>query len=200
MQRITAADRSARVRQQIGQLRQRIESPQVISWEQVAEALRSLLAELEVAETDRARQHHELTLAREALMVERHRYRELFELAPIGYLVTDISGVVIEANPAASTMLRCSRKALKGKPLPALLQFKDRQSFRRLLQELRSQSGPRETELVLKGRTSLPRWIILAAHRDEDRPGQAPRLRWVLRDVTAQREAEEALQTSRDQG
>lgn len=199
-QKITAVERSARIRHQIDQLKARIELPDGELQVRLVDTLQSLLAELEAAELDRARQYHELTLVREALIVERHRYRELFELAPFGYLVTDASGVVLEANLAASALLRCSRKALQGKPLPSLLQFRDRKGFRQLLLELQIQRGPLETELELRPRTAAPRWIVLTGYRDErdeSRPEQPRRVRWMLRDVTGERAAEEALQAGR---
>ncbi|HBY80229.1 MAG TPA: PAS domain-containing sensor histidine kinase, partial [Cyanobacteria bacterium UBA11148] len=43
-------------------------------------------------------QNEELIVARQAIEAERQRYRELFEFAPDGYLVTDIYGLIQEAN------------------------------------------------------------------------------------------------------
>ncbi len=45
------------------------------------------LKELQMAE-------HELVAVRQTVKVERQRYQDLFELAPDGYLVTDMSGVI----------------------------------------------------------------------------------------------------------
>lgn len=59
--------------------------------------MQDLLAQLfEVRE-----QNESLLLAQETLEAERQRYRDLFEWAPDGYLVTDANGVIREANEAA---------------------------------------------------------------------------------------------------
>src|SRR5436309_2134070 len=45
------------------------------------------------------------------------RYRDLFEEAPDPYLVTDLGGVVREANRAACAALNIDHRYLVGKPL-----------------------------------------------------------------------------------
>jgi PAS domain S-box-containing protein len=49
--------------------------------------------------------------AQEALDAERRRYQELFDLAPVSYLVTDLKGRIQEANQAAIEMLRSNPQA-----------------------------------------------------------------------------------------
>jgi len=66
------------------------------------------LKELQLAE-------RELVAARETVKVERHRYQELFEFAPDGYLVTDMTGVIQEANCAAAALLNSSQQFLAGR-------------------------------------------------------------------------------------
>src|ERR671933_2398380 len=52
--------------------------------------------ELHVAQAELLQQNQELVTAREAVEAERRRYQELFELAPDGYLVTDVHGTIQE--------------------------------------------------------------------------------------------------------
>src|SRR4051812_42097315 len=68
---------------------------------ELREALESLQVhheELSVAEEELRAQVEELTAMGLALESERARYMELFELAPDGYVVTDRSGVIQQAN------------------------------------------------------------------------------------------------------
>jgi len=60
---------------------------------------------------------HRALAAREALETERQRYRDLFEFAPDGYLVTDADGTIQEANQAAALLLGVRQDFLGGKPL-----------------------------------------------------------------------------------
>jgi two-component system, cell cycle sensor histidine kinase and response regulator CckA len=100
------------------------------------EALQRTLEEVELAERELAQQNEELIAAREALEVERHRYRELFELAPDGYVISNAQGIVEEANQAAAVLLNTSATALRGKPLAVLVAPPGRQAFRSLLREV----------------------------------------------------------------
>ncbi len=74
------------------------------------------LEELHVASEELRQQNEELLAAREALEVERQRYRDLFEFAPDGYLVTDADGTIQEANQAAALLLGVRQDFLEGKP------------------------------------------------------------------------------------
>ncbi len=67
--------------------------------------LQTSLEELQVAEEELRQQNEELASARAEVEVERHRYQDLFEFAPDGYLVTDLLGVIQEANRAAGLLL-----------------------------------------------------------------------------------------------
>src|SRR5687768_12832774 len=86
--------------------------------------LQTALEELRVAE-------EELRLANDSVGLERMRYAELFDLAPIAYLVTDAAGRIVEANEWAATLLDVPRSKLVDKPLP--LFFHDRRKVRRFL-------------------------------------------------------------------
>ncbi|HEX8135356.1 MAG TPA: PAS domain-containing protein [Actinomycetes bacterium] len=66
------------------------------------------LEELAVTGQELQAQTAELAATREALESERARYQELFQSAPVAYLVTDPLGRIREANrAAASLLLRC---------------------------------------------------------------------------------------------
>src|SRR5260370_35828265 len=97
------------------------------------EALQRTLEEVERAERELGQQNEELIAAREALEIERHRYRELFELAPDGYVISNAQGIVEEANQAAAALLNTGEIALRGKPLAVFVAPSGRQAFRSLL-------------------------------------------------------------------
>src|SRR4051812_31565034 len=74
--------------------------------------LQSAVEELHVADEELRQQNDELIAHREALESERYRYVDLFEFAPDGYLVTDLFGVVREANRAAGSLLNIEPRFL----------------------------------------------------------------------------------------
>jgi len=86
----------------------------------LAEAMESLqtsFEELCVAEEEMCIQNEELIAVNQKLHAEHRRYLELFDLAPDGYLVTDLDGTIQEANLAAATLLNIHREFLVGKPV-----------------------------------------------------------------------------------
>ena len=57
-------------------------------------------------------------------------FRELFDLAPIAYVVTDTETRIAYANDAACALLRCPKNALVRKPLTCFVSLDDRIQFR----------------------------------------------------------------------
>ena len=144
-------------------------------------------------------QNEELETTREALERQRHRYRHLFEEAPFGYLVTDVHGVVEEANRAAAELFGVRQDLLPGKPLPVYLEIADRQAFRDLLPRVCAGEPAGELEVRIRPRDREPFTAVLTAVRDLDAQNRTARLRWTLRDVSSTRAAEEALRASEEQ-
>ena len=192
---------SARLQDQLRSLQAQVSEPVAVSRRQLLEALAALqesLQELEVAEAELAQQNEELLIAREALEIERHRYRDLFDQAPVAYLVTDDLGVIEEANLAASLLFGISSYQLRNKPMPLMVTLADRPMFRSFLQDLRNGSRVREAEVSLESLHSDRRTVLLTVERDDDRPGRPVRLRWVLHDISERRAAEEELRASQE--
>ncbi len=169
---------------------------------QLAEALEALqqaLQGVEVAEEELFQLIEELIVGREALEIERHRFQDLFDGAPVGYLVTDLAGVIRQANQAAIVLLHRDEKALIGKPLPVFLHPAERGAFRTLLAEMKTRSARREAELSIHPLGAPDRKVLVTVARDADeKAGKPATLRWVLQDVSERRAAEEALRESQE--
>lgn len=93
--------------------------------------------ELEVHQEELRQQQHELLASRQALEQARDRYANLFELAPIAYVVTDPHGVVQEANQCALAMLDLPRERLLGSTLTRHVPPADRDVLMRHLASCR---------------------------------------------------------------
>ncbi|MDX2096621.1 MAG: PAS domain-containing protein, partial [Leptolyngbyaceae cyanobacterium bins.59] len=76
------------------------------------EELQAVLEELQASEAELHHQNEALVNTRQAVESERQRYKELFEFAPDGYLVTDANGRILEANHAIVTLLNVSQEFL----------------------------------------------------------------------------------------
>lgn len=163
--------------------------------------LETSVEELRVADEELRAQNEQLALSQLAVEAERERYRDLFEFAPDGYLVTDRAGLVKEANRAAAELLGISQRRLLGKPLALYVAPQDLPAFRRELLRLSGETGRREWEIQLKPRhgPALPAHLTVTAAPDHGAtPGGS--LRWMLRDIRERKQAEEGrLQLAREQ-
>ncbi|HEV2293691.1 MAG TPA: ATP-binding protein [Tepidisphaeraceae bacterium] len=161
--------------------------------EQAFEELTHALEELNVAESEIYERNAELAAAQQMVDEERQRYRELFELAPDGYLVTTAEGRIVEANRAAGPLLKIRSDLLVGRSLRDFVPLESEAAFLEQLDRARTTGTVQEFELPLRRRPETPitASVRLAAARDHD--GQVMSLRWMLRDVTEQKRNAERL-------
>ena len=71
-----------------------------------------LVHELEVHEIELEMQNEELQNAQTRLELSLARYRDLFDLAPVGYLSLRLNGVIVDANLTVARLLKTDRNQL----------------------------------------------------------------------------------------
>jgi two-component system cell cycle sensor histidine kinase/response regulator CckA len=156
------------------------------------------MAELEVAYEELEQQNDELIATREALENQRHRYRDLFDRAPFGYLVTDANGVIEEANEAAGTLLGIPKDRLPAKPLALYLERTERSLLATQIFRLRASDEAAEWRVTVKPRGREPFPALITAVRDLDGRDRGVRLRFTLHDLSEQEAAAQALRESEE--
>jgi len=146
------------------------------------------LDELSVAEEEIHLQSEQLRISRDVIEAERTRYRQLFDLAPDGYLVTDKLGVILEANAAALRMLNCSNRQIVGKPLTMFLVADERRNLRNVLSDLHRASYISDWETVIKPAGGAPTFYTsVTIGRDAAIWDETQFIRWIFRDITEQK-------------
>jgi PAS domain S-box-containing protein len=174
---------------------------QAIRREEVSEAfefLFTLLEEFRLSQEDLRLKHHELASVRDLLETERERYREIFEIALDGYLVADSKVTIEEANPAVAELLQVDRQKLVGMSLLLFVAKDDQQILRSELKQLQVGDVIRGLELRLHSRTGMviPASITLSSVHNSS--GELIGLHCLIRDVSKQKRAEEALRLSEE--
>jgi PAS domain S-box-containing protein len=147
------------------------------------------LEELAEAKHQLRMQATELEHARRLLESERERFRELFEVAPEGHIITDPSGTIREANRGAAALLNIPIDYLLGKPLAVFIGPEERRSFRVRVYRARA-NGAEEAwpaSLIPRGGDALR--VLLAASPLLDARGTVTGIRWLVRDVSDRRAA-----------
>jgi len=155
--------------------------------------LLTALEELRVADEELRAQNEELVASRESLDAERLRYRELFDFAPDAYLVTDMNGTIREANLAAGKLLGAESKFLSGKPIQTFFDESSRSEYRRQLDLLCHADRIEDWESWLLPRNGRRTAVSIALTRAPGRANGQRGYRWIIRDISARREAEEAV-------
>lgn len=166
------------------------EDPELLP--EVLEELGVSLKELRVSQEVLHEQNQELLEAHAALKLERKRYRELFEFAPDGYLMTDKESTIEEGNHAASVLLKVSAKHLIGKPLTVFVPEAHRPAFRTELNRLHKVGRLQEWITPLQPPDAEPFDAALTVTTVSDRTGAIAGLRWLVRDISERKQLEEA--------
>ena len=78
---------------------------------------------------------------------EHQRYVELFEYAPDGYIVTDLHGIIEQANLAAAELFDSARDFIVGKPLALFVNKEDKTAYFQRLNEMDTLEAVRDWEL-----------------------------------------------------
>ncbi len=138
----------------------------------------------------------ELEVTRAAVEKERQRYQDLFEFAPDGYLVTNTTGKIQEANHAAATLLGVRQKYLVGKPLILFIAQQDRQTFSSQMSDLQELLN---WEINLQPRSGTPFPASVKASAVYDLEGKQLGWRWLLCNISERKQAEEMLHQAYDE-
>lgn len=158
---------------------------------QAVEQLSISLEELNVAQEELIQQNEELELTRQQVDLERQRYQELFDFAPDGYLVTDTNGKILEANQVASQLLAIKKDRLFGKLFISFVPQEARREFRNQLYHLCQQTQLHDWEISLQNYQKTLFDCEISTSKIIDNNGNCIGIRWLLRDISARKQAEE---------
>jgi PAS domain S-box-containing protein len=161
-----------------------------------------LLDQLRVHQIELELRNDELRQTQALLDVERLRYFELYDLAPVGYCTLSDTGMVVEANLAAAALLGVGRQELAGQPLTRFVFPADQDVYDLHRKKLLATGEPQECELRLVKTDAVEFWAKLMSKPDPPRAGQPRALdgartsRVVLSDITERVQARAKLEAS----
>jgi len=91
------------------------------------EDTQELVHELQVHQIELQMQNEELQKTQQELEISREKYYDIYNRAPVGYLMLDREGTILEANLMAAQLLECPTSELKGRKFSSFVkpQFQD---------------------------------------------------------------------------
>jgi PAS domain S-box-containing protein len=146
------------------------------------------LEELSIVEGELRSQHEALVEAHRELEAQRERYHTLFQLAPDPCLVTDLRGVIEEANAAAAELLGVPAPLLARKPLLGYLDAEARSELEHRLDRLTSSGHLDKWALAIESRDGR----LVPMEATASRAGKGS-ICWLFRDASARRASEESI-------
>lgn len=120
------------------------------------------------------------------------RYADLFDLAPVGYLILTERGLIREANRAAIALLGVPRGALPERPLACFILPEDESIFYICRQNLFAMGKRQACELRLRQEDGDPAWVRLEMTLETARETGERHCLTVLHDIRAHKRDEMA--------
>ena len=181
---------------QLDKMRRRVENIRSATEfpNEAVEALLVAMEELRVAEEELREQNDRLHAAHLQVEDERRRYQQLFQFAPDAYLLTDLTGIVREANRSAARLFGVEPRFMAGKAVVSFVAVEDRPRIRAELGRWQSEPTPKSLDVRLKPRYGPPfdASITLSVARGGARD-TAVGFRWLIRDISVQRQITDDL-------
>ena len=173
----------ALMRSRLGTLERKAGQPHADNTRLLAECVRELKSTFDFLEAagERLRGADEaLKKSQSEVQYGQARFGALVSLLPDAFVATDLAGIIIEANAAASRLLNLSQRALAGRPLHRFLNG-ERVEFLNFIKELPEADGPMERDLRLRPRERHFVRVLVRVGIVRDAQGHAECLHWIFK-------------------
>ncbi len=178
-------------KQQIGEklLKSQHNDPQV---QEIIEELRIHQIELEL-------QNEELRQASNELEVERNRYADLYDLAPVGYFTLDLETNIVGVNLTGALMFGVNRNLLVGRKFTAFLDPGYQDLVFRCFRKCKNIGEQVACDLILQKQDGASFYYHLQGSMMETAETSDLCYQIVLSDITIRHNSQTALRSSHDQ-
>jgi PAS domain S-box-containing protein len=157
-----------------------------------SEEIEKTLHELRVHQIQLEMQNEELRRTQTELDLTRARYFDLYDLAPVGYVTLSDTGIILEANLTAATLLGAPRGMLTQQPFSRFIHSEDLETYRPLCNQDINNLTPHMSPLRMVKEDGTIFWGILSFTRTQQSDG-LPVCRIALNDITEHKQVANAL-------
>jgi PAS domain S-box-containing protein len=154
--------------------------------------IQTLVHDLRVHQIELELQNDELRRTQSELADSRARYFDLYDRAPVGYITFSESGLILEANLTAATLLGATRDSLVGQPIFKFINRDDQDRYY-LSRKAFFEPGPASVcELRMVKPDESVFWARLQGVATAG-PAGTVQCRCVVSDITAEKQLEESV-------
>lgn len=143
------------------------------------------LEELRTITEELRQQNEALTTSHVIAETERQRYRELFESAPTGYIVTTKEAVILDINEMAAQLLNGSSQPLRHKRLIVFVDLEKRQDFYDQLRKLQAGESIKNWQFQIQHQHGSGIPVCCTVMPVQDSQGQVLELRWCIQGLSS---------------
>jgi PAS domain S-box-containing protein len=160
--------------------------------------VRRLIHEVHVCHAELEVQNEELRSTQSELEEVSRRYRDLFDLAPAGYIVVDTKGLILEINRTAMDMLRSRSAQNLMRPFLAYVDAEDRPAYVKMLRNTAASGRGSTCELRFRRADYTVLEGMLVSTRLPTTRNQPGCILLALSDITALKTAEQQRKSFED--
>ncbi|OUJ72921.1 sensor histidine kinase [Hymenobacter crusticola] len=179
------------------QLRQRAERRRELATQstsnRTSEEISQVLQELQTHQIELEMQYEELLQVQSEAQTARIQYEDLYEFAPIGYLLLTSAGVIQQLNLAVTQLLRTVRQRLQKRRFLLFITPNYRDKFLTFWGEVQRSEHRQVCELELQPEVGEPIFVRLEGISLTLPLSQAPLCRLAIIDITQQHKTTQAL-------
>ena len=160
------------------------------------EKMQSMIHDLRVHQIELEMQNEELLRLQAELNEAHSRYFDLYDMAPVGYLIVSEQGIILETNLTAAKILGAARRDLINHRISPFILKTDQNIYYGLRKALFDTEQPQECELRMLKRDESMFWGQLTATVVDANGIRTARL--VLTDISQRKDAEQKLMESEE--
>ncbi|MCB1760615.1 MAG: PAS domain-containing protein [Gammaproteobacteria bacterium] len=120
------------------------------------EEIHRLIHELDVYRVELEMQNEELRRTQDELEELLDRYTDLYDYAPVGYLIVQSYGIITSANVTAANLLLENRKDLEGTSVQSFIDREYQDAFFKLRRSAEKEAGVQSCMVVMRRKGDLP--------------------------------------------
>lgn len=154
--------------------------------------------EIKTYQRELERQNEELRRSQVNLEMSRYEYRQLFELAPIGYFVFDKHGIIHDVNLIGSNMLQAARRHVLHKSILDYMTPEYQGQFKKHLLHVIDVNDRQSCDIALVRSDGQPYYVEIQSVPIVNEEDDEVLIRSAMMDITVRRQMEEELIAERE--